>query len=516
MMDKKEFEERGIDLCPKKLPRGMGEWIRGYVKKYDRVLLYKKGGRTGYCYACGHEVHAERGKHFSMSNMTQYCPRCGQIVAQILNGTVVTSLADYYCNAATIQQGKKDTVWIRLWHVNRVYGRPLHIKEDLDEVCRWGINGRQVVKWQKEEKVRWGWSSMSRCEKLPLDHWTRMGRPTDVYDGSYTFYMPTYQEDRIRTGPMQYANILGYLTRKPKYSSNVIRWLVEFARYPAFEKIDKAGFVELAEAKVYGDENAKAFRWSKDTIEDFLGFPLRLIEKERRGIVTFRELRCLKLMWEESRKGLCKETEIQGVAETLNRYVYRNQIQFSEIDRLRNYVSVRDAVRYAEKKAGRIRLYLDYLDQCKQLNLDLSDRKVLFPKDLGRAHARTNSMIHYKEDEALRKKFADHMKRLEKMAWTAGGFLIRPAASQKELIREGELLEHCVGGYASRMAAGQTAIFLIRKVDCPSEPFYTMEYKNGCVIQCRGYQNRGMEHVEGLREFVEAWAARVNRKAMAA
>lgn len=515
-MDKKEFEEKGIDLCPKKLPRGMGEWLRGIVK-YDNVLLYKKGGRKGFCYACGHEVHAEPGTHFSMKSMKeQHCPRCGQEVLPILDGTGTMWAADYYLNAATIQPGKKDTVWIRLWHVNRVYGRTLRIKEDLHEVCRWGINGRQVVKWQKELNMRMGWSPMNRCEKQPLDKWTRMGRPADVYDGSYTFYAPPYQEDRIRTGPLQYANILGYLTRKPKYHSNVIRWLVEFARYPAFEKIDKAGFLYLSESKVHGDCYAKAFSWSKDTLEEFLGFPLRLIKNERRETITFRELRCIKIVWNEFRKGLCKETEIKDIADVLDRYVHRCQVDFREIDRLRSYVPIKDAVRYAEKKEGRIRLYLDYLDQCKQLNLDLSDRKVLYPKHLANAHTRTNSMIRYKADEALRKQFSDRVKRLKKMAWTAGSFLIRPAASQKELIREGELLEHCVGGYAARMAKGQTAIFLIRKVDDPGTPFYTLEYRDGQVIQCRGYQNRGKEKAEGLTEFVEAWAARMSRKAAAA
>ena len=514
-MDKKEFEKKGIDLCPKKLPYGMGEWLRGIVK-YDNVLLYKKGGRKGYCYACGHEVHAEAGTHFSMTRMAeQYCPRCGEAVLPILDGSTVWS-ADYYCNVATIQPGKKDSVWIRLWHVNRVYGRPLRLKDDLHEVCRWGINGRQVVKWQKEENMRMGWSSMSRCEKVKLDQWTRMGRPADVYDGSYRFYVPVSQKDKIRTGPLQYADILGYLTRETAfYSQNIIRWLVEFARYPAFEKIDKAGFLWLTESKIAGERNAKAFRWTKNTLEEFLGFPLRLIEKRNRATITYRELRCLRIVWEESRKGLCKETEILGIAAALDKYVYRSQVDFPDIGRLQDYVSVRDAVRYAEKHDGTIRFYLDYLDQCKLLNLDLTDRKVLFPKHLTNAHTRTNSMIRYKEIDALRIQFAEYVKTLEKMAWTDGRILIRPAESQEELISEGKVLEHCVGGYAERMAKGKTAIFLIRKVDNPDTPFYTLEYKDGLVIQCRGYQNRGKEMVEGLTEFVEAWTAWISRKVAA-
>lgn len=37
--------------------------------------------------------------------------------------------------------------------------------------------------------------------------------------------------------------------------------------------------------------------------------------------------------------------------------------------------------------------------------------------------------------------------------------LIRPADDADELIAEGAALHHCVGGYADRMADGETAIF---------------------------------------------------------
>ena len=65
-------------------------------------------------------------------------------------------------------------------------------------------------------------------------------------------------------------------------------------------------------------------------------------------------------------------------------------------------------------------------------------------------------------------------------------------SSLDDIKREGEVLHHCVGTYTERVAKGETNIFFVRKEKEPSVPYFTVEYKNGKVAQCRGSHNQGM------------------------
>jgi hypothetical protein len=72
--------------------------------------------------------------------------------------------------------------------------------------------------------------------------------------------------------------------------------------------------------------------------------------------------------------------------------------------------------------------------------------------------------------------------------------MIDIAASPADLIREGDLLSHCVGkmNYGSKMAREETLIFFVRDVLTPDIPFVTVEYspKQKRVLQCYGYDSK--------------------------
>ena len=57
---------------------------------------------------------------------------------------------------------------------------------------------------------------------------------------------------------------------------------------------------------------------------------------------------------------------------------------------------------------------------------------------------------------------------------------------------EGETLHHCVGSYVERIAKGETSIFFVRKADSPDKPYFTLEWKDNDIIQCRGLHNCDM------------------------
>jgi hypothetical protein len=147
----------------------------------------------------------------------------------------------------------------------------------------------------------------------------------------------------------------------------------------------------------------------------------------------------------------------------------------------------------------------DYWDMRARLGDDLSDAAVRWPPNLVTAHNRAVDRQKYQEKKALRALFKKRYAELSRYAFEKDGILIRPAATEKELIHEGAVLHHCVAGYAENHAKGKTAIFLVRHAETPDIPFFTLELDEKAlhVRQNRGVYN-GARTPE-VTAFEEAW-----------
>ncbi|AZS17408.1 PcfJ domain-containing protein [Paenibacillus lutimineralis] len=143
----------------------------------------------------------------------------------------------------------------------------------------------------------------------------------------------------------------------------------------------------------------------------------------------------------------------------------------------------------------------DYLDECKELGMDTKIEHILAPNNIYRAHQKTTEKVRMKRDKAMNIKIANRLDELNEYYFESDGFILRPAESATELFKEGEALKHCVGGYTRRYASGETDIFVIRKASSPDVPFYTMEIKNGEIIQTRGLRNCKM--TREVQRFVD-------------
>ena len=137
----------------------------------------------------------------------------------------------------------------------------------------------------------------------------------------------------------------------------------------------------------------------------------------------------------------------------------------------------------------------------------MTDKAVLFPKDLRTAHAHTMAQIKYKQNQALEteyeKKRRPVMKR--KYEWAAMGMVVIVPEHVSDLISEGEKQHNCVGSYMERVAKGRTDVVFIRKDKAPEKSYITMEIHKGKIIQART-KNNGPLDALGER-FVEAFRA---------
>ena len=161
--------------------------------------------------------------------------------------------------------------------------------------------------------------------------------------------------------------------------------------------------------------------------------------------------------------------------------------------------------RYLRKQKNRVSYLQDYWEMAERLQMDLDDEQIRWPKDLRQAH--DNAVLRYNEqkDELTSAAFEKRVEELKHLSWEQDGLLIRPCASMKELRDEGKVLHHCVATYDQRYATGQTAIFFIRRMDKPEEPYYTLELdeKTLTVRQNRGLRNCGK--TDEVQAFENAW-----------
>ena len=132
----------------------------------------------------------------------------------------------------------------------------------------------------------------------------------------------------------------------------------------------------------------------------------------------------------------------------------------------------------------------------------MTDSIVLFPKDLAESHARITLEINEKKNkERMIKKNEEfpeieqsYQKLCRKYEYKKDGYIIRPASSAAEIIREGTALHHCVGAsdtYMSRHAKGTSYILLLRKVSAPDVPYCTVEIAGNRIKQWyQAYDNK--------------------------
>ena len=118
-----------------------------------------------------------------------------------------------------------------------------------------------------------------------------------------------------------------------------------------------------------------------------------------------------------------------------------------------------------------------------------------------------------KKNAIITQNISEYAKELEKLSFKRNGLIIFPAKSQEELIEESKVLEHCVRKYAKNVADRKTSIFFIRKINNKNKPYVTLELKQNCVVQCRGYKNNVKSPLDKkVKQFVNEWCIKFDLK----
>lgn len=493
----KEIEDYAIEVALKHSRyifterRGKERYIYDPLTE-ERKRIGKQ--QYGYCTYCNKEYETEGLEH----NGEIVCPGCGSKVKIKASGIGRKYLWDdaYF---VTYEKSKidKDVIVAKGIFVERSYKgdyRNLETYFDVKALYIFKINEPVMLtksSWSREDR-KYCWEKRQSIHSL-----------FSQYPGRcYKSINSENIENVIGGTPYQYSMYKEY----ERYLGDNLKYFELFSKYPKIEDLTKLGFKNIVETKLYDGQTCSSINWNGKTVYKMLKVNKREL-KELRSMERLISTCFLKLY--QINKKQKSNLDIEQLKD-LEREVERNFDRFKKINKT---VSLRQIYSYMKKQEklkkksekGHYYSFLstwsDYLKDCKKLDLNMDDNQILCPKDLEDSHERTISQIKYQENERIDKGIKIVAERADKKyKFEDSKFIIRAIESTKELILEGSSLHHCVGGYATRYATGESNILAIRRKADIDKPYYTMEIKKDVIVQVRGKNNSGPD--KELENFI--------------
>ena len=275
------------------------------------------------------------------------------------------------------------------------------------------------------------------------------------------------------------------------------------SRYPDFEMIIKLGMEDMAYALMC--QRKLNLNPRGKTIEN----RLRIYKSHLPKLIeTKGNPEMLKILQHERKMGRQWTDEEIDFVKELRRSHYNAQslevLNYTTPTKLKNYfkkqkMSFDESGESYRRRSTPYELriaYFDYIHMRLAEGYDLTNEIFLFPKDLRRRH---EEMVLEREKAKLDKRKAEVHQKFKNIAKnykrlaniyqaSAAGLTIRPAKSAEEIVVEGRILHHCVGGdnYLSAHNSSRSFILFLRKEQDPDQPYITVEIAGNKIKQWYG------------------------------
>lgn len=478
------------------LPRGLGRWLRREVVPAYFVYAHaKKGKAAGVCTACGREIALTGVKH----NAGGVCPRCGREVTMKPKGRIGRLQDRVTCQV--VQRTRSGELVVRI----------IKVIADISQIHIWE-NARQFLRLDPEGRAAW-----DAYYETTDGHWKQGERPV-FYPYSYNFFADT-------CGHVYTANLPGVLAGTPwqycpvqlyyehfHQPMELAPFLTSYLRHPKLEHLVKVGFFNLASDLAYRGRYEATLDEAQDRTHRLLGVGAEDVPFLRELDI---DLSTLGAYQEYCRRNL-KDRQ------RLLRWQLEHEVKRDLAPAL-EYMTVHKLIRYLEEQyAGQqesgarngmqylVTEYRDYLDMCGKLGCDMGSSFTLYPANLRQAHDRAATRLKQKADAKLRREFKRAYQRTSRhLDYEYDGMKFLLPATPEELAAEGSALHHCVGSYADRVARKECLILFLRQCENEDKPFYTVEVRNGEVVQVRGMGN--CDPTPEVAQFMERWERQVLR-----
>ena len=296
----------------------------------------------------------------------------------------------------------------------------------------------------------------------------------------------TYEE--LKNTIFRYSGLEEYADKEGKV--NPIDYLERYQQIPKLEILSKIGLTEIVrritrgECGVIEDQNAKR-------LDDFLG-----IQRERTDqlIRTGGNGKLLDAMKTEKRLDQhWTEKQVEQMAETgLRTDSAGIALRYMTVQKMLNRIAKYAGCEYGTKCSTvieRIRrtaiTYTDYLRMREERGYDLHNSVYQQPRELQAAHDQMVAEINQEKVEKrlkeVKEKYPGIREQYRKLRkdffYEDDTYLIRPARSAEEIVTEGRILHHCVGGnnYLTKHNEGTSYILMLRFRENPETPYITVE-----------------------------------------
>lgn len=466
---------------PTSLPSGIDQWQKRVCLIGKHHLVYSKD--SALCTFCETTMSVSDLKEKPSHKKEGTCPVCGQKTTYLNVNLFKNDTVKYDRYQIRIMQGIKNGIVIRKFRVVRIISKfqgTISINLSTFELQR---------AFSTQEGMR------KNYKHSPYDHsWNESKQY--VYNAYGGFYYEPEPEFEYR------ANVSKIQKRKLPYAKPgmdmdyYMRWV------PQIEYLERFGMDKMVNYVIY---NGTGLNYRGKTPEKFFRIPKEYLKPVCKLNPDYSQLVNLR----KALKYGFRSTSINEVQRVLNSW-YLDDRYIGELVTICPEVDVITAL-----KKGMLAdyyIYRDYLRMAQESGMDINDKRILYPKDLRNEHDKLVLKAKMKKNAGYKAALKERYDKLHSLYEYSSEYhqVIMPC-SPEELIQEGTALHHCVGTYIERIAKGQTLVLFVRERSQPDMPYYTLEYVNGRVVQCRGKDNCSYEEIPSLKNFVSTWEKKVKK-----
>lgn len=509
-----------------KLPDDYQKFIEDELFADDNYIFYSRAKRKAYCSKCNNEIDIDEDGYLSDSNGIHnnghkikhnelaVCPYCKtEELAKSINMSRNPLTKIRW--SVLVQKSNEDVLVRYFRHIKDFksdYKKPAYnTKEEFRTVhTDNGSVDYEYGEYKRTGNRRW----IYQREGGYGGYWS----PSElVLPRSITIYNKDLDNTLAGTC-MKYSSIGQYLINISNSNTYKFAWIID--RYLNFyrknkwiEQIVKCGFVKLAHELMNEYRLKNVITGGKTICQtlDIKKVDFKILRKQKN--VCYRDIEIMRYYRQIHNKDISEKdfTEIRTVCGQTERYKsYVKFMRFSTLYKLKKYLT---------KKTEDMMIsdYFDYIKWLEELGYDMRNEFNLYPKDFMKAHDEISGEYIARQNKLQKEKVIKFNAMLRKMKKEItddsplnikmNSLFIRLPHNLNELSKEGEQLHHCVGTYKDKVIKGETTIFFIRQQEIPDKSYYTLEWKNDHVEQCRGYRNSDM--TPEVREFVNLFSKKM-------
>ena len=490
------------------LPCDLEDWLRRKTLPAYFFYDYKKGKKAirGLCSACGQEIELTGVRH----NAAGVCPHCGRKLTMKSNkkrGYIWDRVT-----ASVVQHFHGDSLIIRIVKAYQDFPKNAPVEMNCYEETRIIIDPQKNGALGEEVYHH-------SSDSVGITRWKK-GYPPVTYLFQRNFNAETcgflYCKNLSRAlkgTPWQYCQLREFYEGVHD-QMEVGPYLISYHKIPAIEFFVKLKLFWLVTHVVYRRGGEKDINLNGKNLREVLQIDpadLPCLQKPGADIRELRLIRILRAAGHQPSEEFFswvnanELTEMNQLALALNNTTPHKLMRY--LDQLFSKLK-KDTYRGC---AGVLSDYSDYLGFCEQLQYDLKNEFILFPKSFKRAHDQANDLIKQHRVEQYDPQIASMREELKhRYQFKSDGLIVLPPRSAREIVVEGQKLHHCVGGYAQSMAEKRTIILFIRQEVKQNKPFFTVEVQGDKIRQVRGSNNRAP--VPEVTAFLDKWKKKKHLK----